>query len=354
MSSWNVLDTLKLITTGVVDGVMIPPLEPAVDGKVQADSKMRMEAGPKPRLIDALYKTGYKERFKTEGDKLKLVAVKDFVINEVATLFDAAEVMRCGKDLFVHYGITTNLKGIEWIRRHFPNHRVYALNFTDDPYPIHIDATLVSLLPGLVINNPFRTLPKEHRKIFEINDWEIVDCAVPAHEKPPPLCYSSVWLSMNCLVIDPKTVCVEASEAHQAEQMDKLGFEVISTLILIFLLFRQENLFNRECGLSTVGFPSGMPIHLEVASIVQQTMFTEKVTCRITFQSRWKDFKEKHRTIYRNFKGCHGWTTFVMKKTICIILRRKLWPGRILLLSVQQEEIFTILTHISKIMRIIA
>ncbi len=32
---------------------------------------------------------------------------------------------------------------------------------------------------------------------------------------------------MNCLVLDPKTVCVEASEVHQQEQFDKLGFEVI-------------------------------------------------------------------------------------------------------------------------------
>ncbi len=29
------------------------------------------------------------------------------------------------------------------------------------------------------------------------------------------------------LVLDPKTVCVEASEVWQAEQLDKLGFEVI-------------------------------------------------------------------------------------------------------------------------------
>ena len=32
---------------------------------------------------------------------------------------------------------------------------------------------------------------------------------------------------MNCLVLDPKTVIVEASEVHQQEQMDKLGMNVI-------------------------------------------------------------------------------------------------------------------------------
>ena len=34
-------------------------------------------------------------------------------------------------------------------------------------------------------------------------------------------------VSMNVLVLDPKTVCVEKSEVYQAEQMDKLGMEVV-------------------------------------------------------------------------------------------------------------------------------
>ena len=59
------------------------------------------------------------------------------------------------------------------------------------------------------------------------NDWKIIDAAQPAHNKPPPLCFSSVWLSMNILVLDPKTVCVEKSEVYQAEQLSKLGMEVI-------------------------------------------------------------------------------------------------------------------------------
>ena len=92
---------------------------------------------------------------------------------------------------------------------------------------IHIDETFTALKPGLIINNPNRRLPKEQRKIFEKNDWKIIDAAQPAHNKPPPLCFSSVWLSMNILVLDPKTVCVEKSEVYQAEQLSKLGMEVI-------------------------------------------------------------------------------------------------------------------------------
>ena len=32
---------------------------------------------------------------------------------------------------------------------------------------------------------------------------------------------------MNVLVLDPKTVCVEATEVYQMEQLDKLGQNVI-------------------------------------------------------------------------------------------------------------------------------
>ena len=105
---------------------------------------------------------------------------------------------------------------------------MHAVNFPGDPYPIHIDATFTPVTEGIIINNPQRKLPKEQRKLFEKNDWKIIDSAQPAHNSPPPLCYSSVWLSMNVLVLDPKTVCVEKSEIYQAEQLDKLGMEVIS------------------------------------------------------------------------------------------------------------------------------
>jgi len=39
--------------------------------------------------------------------------------------------------------------------------------------------------------------------------------------------FCSIWLNLNILVLDPKTVCVEASETPVIELFDKHGFEVI-------------------------------------------------------------------------------------------------------------------------------
>ena len=75
-------------------------------------------------------------------------------------MWDAADVMRMGKDLFIQHGLTTNRAAMDWFQRYYPEYRVHAVNFPGDPYPIHIDATFVPLRPGLIINNPHRPLPE--------------------------------------------------------------------------------------------------------------------------------------------------------------------------------------------------
>ena len=202
------------------------PTTPLMQRYFDEDPEFRWEQAPRPRLTDASYQAGYFDEITIE-ERLERTAALDFVTTEHEPLFDAADILRIGKDLFCQHGLTTNRRGMEWLQRHFPDHRIHAVNFPGDPYPIHIDATFVPLRPGLVINNPKRRLPDAQRAIFEANDWQILDAAPPAHNQPPPLCYSSVWLSMNVLALDSKTVVVEASEVYQQEQLDELGFEVI-------------------------------------------------------------------------------------------------------------------------------
>jgi glycine amidinotransferase len=191
------------------------------------DPCFRHTAAPKPRLTDKSYRLDYLDDRIGIEKRLQWTASRYFVTSEEETLFDAADVLRFGRDLIVQHGFTTNRKGIEWLRRHFPEHRVHALNFPGDPYPIHIDCTFVPIRPGLILNNPERPIPDAQRELFDRNDWQIVDAARPSHNRPPSLCYSSVWLSMNVLMLDPKTVCVEETEVHQADQLDRLGLEVV-------------------------------------------------------------------------------------------------------------------------------
>jgi glycine amidinotransferase len=202
---------------------------PLAEQYFKEDPNMRWEAAPKPRLTDRTYNVNFWPEWKTLSyeEQLKRARKRQWAITEVEPLFDGADIARFGKDMIVQPSQVTNLAGFDWLRRHFPDLRFHAMPF-DEPDPVHIDTTWVPLRPGLVLSCPGRpaTYP-EQVKEFEKNDWEVVEAAKPRLEKKYHLTYCSIWLSMNLLVIDPKTVCVESTETAQMEQLDKLGFEVV-------------------------------------------------------------------------------------------------------------------------------
>ena len=273
VNSWNEWDPLKHVIVGRADDCHIPPAEPALDAKVPEDSDMRGQWGRRPQetidranelldnFADLLTKRGVRVDRPTPTDfslpattpdfhtqsQFGCMPPRDVLLTVGAEILEATMSYRCR---WFEYLCYRPLMQQYWDED--PNFRHEAapkprltnedyhpdylsdkigvekrLQWAADPYPIHIDATFTPLRPGLILNNPQRRLPADQRGMFEKNGWDIVDAAQPAHNAPPPLCYSSTWLSMNVLVLDPKTVCVEKSEVYQADQMDKLGMNVI-------------------------------------------------------------------------------------------------------------------------------
>lgn len=203
---------------------------PLLERYFKEDPNFRWEAAPKPRLTDESYVAEYFwEKFEelSEEEQLQHTYDKSWNLTEKEPLFDAADVARLGKDLIVQRSTVTNGAGIDWLRRHFPDHRIHEVTFKE-AHPMHIDATFVPLRPGLALSNRERVpLQPELLELFEKNGWQIVECAEPAHDEKAPLSFCSVWLSFNVLMLDQNTVCVEASERAQMEQFDRLGFEVV-------------------------------------------------------------------------------------------------------------------------------
>jgi glycine amidinotransferase len=203
---------------------------PLLEQYYKEDPSFRWEAAPKPRLTDKSFIKDFWTDFEKKSYEQQLedhTYVKQWGITEVEPLFDAADVGRFGKDLFVQRSTVTNASGIDWLQRHFPDHRVHEVTFKE-PGPMHIDATFVPVRPGLAISNRKRVpLSSEMKELFKKNDWDIVPCAEPHFKEKLPLSFCSVWLSMNVLVLDPKTVCVESHETAQMDQFDELGFDVI-------------------------------------------------------------------------------------------------------------------------------
>ena len=196
----------------------------------EQDKNFRWEAAPKPRLTADSYVPDFWNTFNSLSEEEQIERFtknKSWVLTEEEVMFDAADVARCGKDLFVQRSVTTNGRGLDWLRRHYTNHRVHEMLFRE-PDPVHIDATFIFVRPGLAISNPDRPpLMPEMLEFLKMNDWEVIESAPAARSQKSPFSYCSVWLAMNTLMLDDNTICVEQGEVHILEQFDTLGFEVI-------------------------------------------------------------------------------------------------------------------------------
>jgi len=202
---------------------------PLLEQYFKEDPNFRFEAAPKPRLTEETYQKDWWQNWNamSEERKWQKAEESDWIPSDKEPLFDAADVVRFGKDLFVQKSMVTNEAGIDWLRRHYPDHRVHLVRYREHA-PWHMDSTLIPLRPGLVMINPVRTpLEQGQKELFEKNDWEVLMAPTSVLEKKRPITFCSIWLNMNLLVLDPKTVCVEASETPVIELLGKHGFEVI-------------------------------------------------------------------------------------------------------------------------------
>lgn len=196
------------------------------------DPYCKWTAAPKPMLKDNAYRANYPMDYQSE-ERISAIKRKEFITTENDIIFEAADIMRYGKDIFIQHGFSTNLKGIEWLRRNLgKEYRVHALTFPDDVFPLHQDASLCPLRPpdgerkGVIISNPDRKLAPGLEKLFEPT-WDIVLSPIPEYKKEPPRALCGEWLGMNYLHIDPHTIIVEEREKICIKAFESLGMKVI-------------------------------------------------------------------------------------------------------------------------------
>ena len=179
---------------------------------------------PKPLMKNNLYNLNYPIDIEDRKN------YKFDMLNENEPVFDAADILRCGKDLFVQKGFTTNFLGIEWIRREFSSeHRIHEIYLENNITPTHLDAEMTILRPGLLMICPDRKPQKTFLDEInnEDNDWEIIEAPLPVNNKMVDGCFSNIWLSMNILSIDENTVIVEENEKPLIKLLEDYSFNVI-------------------------------------------------------------------------------------------------------------------------------
>ncbi|MFI7319535.1 amidinotransferase [Streptomyces venezuelae] len=190
----------------------------------------RWTSAPKPQLTDALFEKDF--RPPKEGEPMR------YVLTEFEPVFDAADFMRAGRDLFVTRSNVTNLMGIEWLRRHLgPEYRIHEIE-SRCRVPMHIDTTFVLLAPGKVLVNP------EYVDVDRLPDvlgsWDVLVAPEPDPIDERVLKMTSMcgkWLSMNVLMLDEKRVIAERHHTGMLRALETWGFEPIPCDLLHYAPF---------------------------------------------------------------------------------------------------------------------
>lgn len=174
-------------------------------------------AAPKPQLSDKQYNYDYEKPKK--GGEIK------YVITEFEPTFDAADFIRCGKDIFVQKSNVTNSFGINWVRRHLDNkYNIHEVE-VKCPFPMHIDTTLMPLRPGILLYNPEYVDKDKIPDIFD--SWDIIEAPKP--KTPPKMEFhmTSMWLNMNVLMLDKQKVVVGKYQKPMIDLLKDIGLDPI-------------------------------------------------------------------------------------------------------------------------------
>ncbi len=190
----------------------------------------RWTAAPKAQITDELFDPDF--RLPEKGEPIT------YILTEFEPVFDAADFVRCGRDLFVTRSNVTNALGIEWLRRHLgPSYRIHQIE-SRCPNPMHIDTTILPLAPGKLLVNP--EYIDTDRLPDILKKWDILIAPEPDPIEDRMIKITSLcgkWLNMNVLTIDEKRVIVDPHHTGMVRALEKWGFEPIPCKFLHYAAF---------------------------------------------------------------------------------------------------------------------
>ena len=151
--------------------------------------------------------------------------------------FEAANIYKCGKDLFVSVEQTGNRKGVEWLQRVLPNFRI---NVADKIFN-HIDGMFSIIKPGLLLS----ALPKEALP-ERLRSWDIIKLDTKVYEHPALIDkysqdndFANTMLDANVLSINEETVLISVHDKVLINKLKKYNVEAIP------VEFKHRHFFNQ-------------------------------------------------------------------------------------------------------------
>ncbi|MBL4647910.1 MAG: inosamine-phosphate amidinotransferase 1 [Gammaproteobacteria bacterium] len=171
-------------------------------------------SAPKPRLTEETYNT---HNF------------QQLALNNIEPVFDAANILRAGTDLFYLVSDSGNELGCQWLQN------ILGKDFTVHPChnlysSMHIDSTISLLRPGLALVNPSRVNDKNLPPMLK--QWDIIVAPEMADYKYSDYgTFSTVWLGMNFLMLSPTLAVVDQHQKALIKLLESHGIDVLPLLL---------------------------------------------------------------------------------------------------------------------------
>ncbi len=164
-------------------------------------------SAPKPRLPDGTW------NLPGEGP----------VLADEEPLFDAANVVRAGRDILYLVSCSGNRKGGRWLSRTLGSE--YRVHLLEGVYEgTHIDTTVTLLGPGKVMLNPSRIRADDLPEVFRSWDvlWapEMIDTGTTW-----PYARASIWSGMNFFMVHPGLAVVNRAQVPLIRMLERNGID---------------------------------------------------------------------------------------------------------------------------------
>lgn len=173
-------------------------------------SGARWVAAPKPQLPDGTW---------------QVTAAGTVVLREVEPIFDAANVIRIGRDILYQVSCSGNKFGMRWLQRELGDD--YRVHPVEGVYPgTHLDTTIAVVRPGLVVLCPDRIREDQIPEIFK--GWDVLWCPPMVDtgwEGPTPR--ASIWQGMNFIMLNPNCAVVGDAQKPLIDELAKRGVDVL-------------------------------------------------------------------------------------------------------------------------------
>jgi hypothetical protein len=177
----------------------------------------RWTLAPRSRLLDRNFDVSYALAHGYDGD----VPADPFY----ELMFDAAQILRFGRDLIFNISTENHRMGARWLARHLHGrNRVHIVEISDN----HIDASVLPLRPGTLLTHEGidrDALPEPLRRWDAIR-YQWLDQPAEVTEDGVPL-LASQSIGMNVLSLDQHHVVVQDIQLPLIRDLEKKGFTPI-------------------------------------------------------------------------------------------------------------------------------